>query len=296
MDSIHKQYLVANEQDISWGLVVNTAGYQTVEANSHYPITNHPMRYLFSTERGRVLEEYQLIYISQGQGTFASASKKKCEVKEGNFFLLFPGEWHTYRPDKDTGWTEYWIGFTGVNIDNRIQSGFFSKKEPVFNVGINDEIVHFYKQAADIASKQGTGFQQMLAGIVNLLLGYVYAGNKQVSFEELKVVNQINKAKMLMLDTFNSDVTPESIATQVNMSYSWFRRIFKQYTGFAPAQYIQELRIQKSKELLTNTNMTSQEIAYEVGFDTPYYFCIAFKKKTGMTPIKYRNFTQGQEL
>ncbi len=72
----------------------------------------------------------------------------------------------------------------------------------------------------------------------------------------------------------------------MNLSYSCFRRIFKEYTGFAPAQYLQEIRIQHAKELLTNTNLNVKEIAFESGFENPEYFFTAFRNKTGYTPIE----------
>lgn len=295
-NAIHSKYLIANEQDLLWGLTVNTVGYQQIKVGETYPPQRHPTRYLFSTVKGRVLEEYQLLYITQGKGSFTSDYHKRLEIKEGNMFLLFPGEWHTYKPEKETGWVEYWIGFKGVNIDNRIEEGFFNKQKSVFTVGIHGEIVQLYKQAISIAQEQKAGYQQMLAGIVNLLLGYTYSFDKHFSFKDQSVTNQINKAKLIILDNFHTDISPELVAHSVNMGYSWFRRVFKQYTGFAPAQYILELRIQRSKELLTNTGDTIKEISFESGFDNPDYFCTVFKKKTNMTPVQYREFTQGKNL
>ncbi len=295
-DSIHIKYLITNERDVQWGLTVNSVGYQHIEPDEPYPPRNHPTRYLFSTDKGRVLEEYQLLYITHGSGKFVSSSCKKTDVSEGKMFLLFPHEWHSYQPDKSVGWDEYWIGFKGVNVDNRIGNDFFNRQKPVFNVGIQEDIVQLYKQAIVVAKEQKFGFQQMLAGIVNHLLGYAYSYDKQSSFEEMKATTQINKAKIIILDNLHAHIAPEEIAAKLNMSYSWFRRIFKQYTGFSPSQYIIELRIQRSKELLTNTDMSSQEIAYEAGFENPDYFCTLFKKKTGMNPFKYREFTQGRNL
>lgn len=295
-NDIHIKYLIANEQDALWGLTVNSVGYQSIEANTPYPPRNHPVRYLFSAERGRVLDEYQLLYITQGKGVFSSDSYRKTEIKGGNMFLLFPGEWHSYRPNIVTGWDEYWIGFKGVNIDTRIQHGFFSKDNPVFNVGIREDIVQLYKQAIEVAKEQGTGFQQLMAGVVNHLLGLAYSQNKHASFEDLRVTKQINRAKIIMCETFKTNIKPEEVAQQVNMSYSWFRRIFKQYTGFAPSQYLLELRLQRSKELLTNTDLTSQEVAFDVGFENSDYFCTVFRKKIGVAPIKYREITQGNNL
>jgi len=295
-DSIHLKYLITNETDLLWGLTVNSVGYQSIEANSSYPPGNHPTRYLFSTEKGRVLDEYQLLYITRGKGTFTYSSAKEHKpqhIKEGNMFLLFPGEWHNYMPEKPIGWDEYWIGFAGVNIDSRVNNGFFSKRKPIFNVGINNEIVQLYQQAIRIAIEQKSGFQQMLAGIVNHLLGLAYSLDKNYIFESSETINQINKAKVIILENFK-DIKPKEIADRLNMSYSNFRKMFKEYTGFAPSQYIQELKIQKSKELLTNTMIPVKEVAYLMGFENQEYFFTAFKKKNNTTPVEYRKFTQGE--
>ena len=110
------------------------------------------------------------------------------------------------------------------------------------------------------------------------------------------IAYQINTAKHLIAENYKTEITPKDIATKINMSYSCFRKVFKQYTGFSPSRYKEELRLQTSKELLANTTMTSQEIAFEVGFDTPYYFCILFKKRTGYSPLEYRNLAQGKHI
>jgi AraC-like DNA-binding protein len=290
------KYLLESEQDILWGLTVSTAGSQSIAPDRTYPPRNHPTRYLFSTEKGRILNEYQLLYITRGKGNFVSEQSKPVVVEEGNMFLLFPGEWHNYSPDKKTGWDEFWIGFKGINIDNRCEHGFFSRQKPVFRTGINDDIVQLYKQAIRIAHEQKTGFQQMLAGIVNHLLGFAYSLDKHSSFVESDVFNNIHKAKIIMQEKFQSEITPEAVAEAVCMSYSWFRKVFKQYTGFAPNQYLLELKIQKSKELLTNTHWSVKKIAHSTGFENADHFCTFFKKRTQMTPVGYRNFTQGRDL
>ena len=294
-NSIHLKYLIVNESDQLWGLTINSVGYQSITPQTVYPPRNHPTRYLFSTERGRILDEYQLLYITKGSGKFISNSietKRFQSVKDGTIFLLFPGEWHNYMPDKNTGWDEYWIGFNGINIDNRVANGFFNQKKPIFQVGLNDQIVALYKQAIEIAAEQKSGFQQMLAGIVNHLLGLAYSLDKNYSYEGSEVINHVNKAKILILENFR-DIKPKDIANELNMSYSSFRKVFKEYTGFAPLQYIQELKIQKSKELLTNTAIPVKEIAYLMGFENQEYFFTAFKKKTNITPLDHRRFTQG---
>ncbi len=288
------KYLISHEQDLAWGLITTTTGHQNIEANTSYPSTDHPVRYLFSPEKGRILPEYQLIYVSRGKGHFISKHQKETKIEEGYMFLLFPGEWHNYWPNRQTGWKKSWVGFTGTNMDLRVKAGFFSKQKPLFNVGINDDIIHLFKLAVKTAQEQKSGYQQMLAGIVNLLLGFAFSVNKEATFEDLQVNNQINNAKIIMEENISSNLSCEEIAQKIGIGYSWFRRVFKEYTMFSPAHYMQELKIRKAKELLTNTTSACKEIAFEIGFETPSYFNIAFKNKTGMSPKKYREMTQGR--
>ena len=72
------------------------------------------------------------------------------------------------------------------------------------------------------------------------------------------------------------------------MGYSKFRRLFKEFTGYAPLQYLQELRLQRSKQLLASTNLSLAEIADRVGYDNADYFSAAFKKKNHITPTNFR--------
>ena len=289
---IHFKYLIVNEQDLSWGLTVDTVGFQQISPNSTYPPNNHPKRFLFSTDKGRIIDEYQLLYICKGKGSFISESSKSQSVKEGDLFLLFPEEWHNYKPDNQTGWDVYWIGFNGYTIDNQVEKGFFNKQKAVFKVDINNEIEELYKRAIKIAIEQNSGFQQILAGIVNYLLGLTYSWDKNQFLDNLQVTNQINKAKIIISGNLITGIKAADIARQLNMSYSGFRRIFKEYTGLAPAQYIKELRNQKEKEFLTNTTFSCKEIAIKMGYNNQEYFFTTFKQKTGMTPIQYREFIQ----
>lgn len=114
MASLHLKYLAVNPVDLKWGTAVNSVGFQEISPGMDYPPRDHPSRYIFSVDRGRVLQEYQLLYITEGKGLFfcdALGREKEFPVKSGMMFLLFPGEWHTYHPDEDTGWTSPIIRF-----------------------------------------------------------------------------------------------------------------------------------------------------------------------------------------
>lgn len=288
-DNDHHKYIVASNTDELWGSFVTTIGFQLTQPNVPYPPKDHPSAYWFDPKRGRTLNEYQLIYVIKGDGIFQSAHCSPVKVTAGNIIMLFPGEWHTYQPDKKSGWVVYWAGFNGVNIDRLLGYSFFSKKQPVLDIGFNEHLIELYRHGIDVANYQRTAFQQMLAGIVQSLLGAVFYIDKNNSFRDKDVVEKIDKARVLIRENVATDQPLEDIAGQLNMSYSWFRRLFKQYTGFAPAQYQLEIKIQKAKELLASTNMSIKEIAYELNFENASYFITFFKSKIKLSPKAYRD-------
>ncbi len=295
MSSLHLKYLAINPVDLKWGTAVNSVGYQEIAPGMEYPPKNHPSRYVFSVKKGRILNEYQLLYITEGRGSFfceTLGKTKKIPIEKGHMFLLTPGEWHTYYPDPQTGWKEYWIGFVGDFADNLIKQGFFSKDKPVFDVHIHESIVRLYNEAIKAAMEQESGFQQILAGMVDRLLGLAYYYDRNIQFHESDAADKIGQAKLMIHEKY-THIKPEEIASKLCLSYSSFRKTFKEYTGFSPAKYINEVKMTKAKQLLTNTTKSIKEIAYEVGYENHDYFFTAFRHTTGLTPAKYRSMTLG---
>lgn len=296
MEERSVKYLVSNEQDARWGVAVTTVGHQDIASRAGYPSPDHPSGYLFSTSAGRVLDEYQIVYISRGRGRFASAHVRECAIDAGDMFLLFPGEWHTYSPDPETGWHESWIGFRGEDMERRMASRFFSPERVVFGVGVSDRIYDLFRWGVAVAQRQEAGHQQILAGIVNLLLGVAYSCGRHRPFRDRHVDIVVSRAKIIMQENLGRNLRTggEAIARELGVGYSWFRHVFKEYTGFSPNGYMLELRISRAKELLADTDLSCQQIAYAAGFETPSYFAVAFRKRVGATPLEYRSLTRGR--
>ena len=283
------KYLVATDRDAQWGLVVNTVGYDEVSPEEHYPTKGHADGYNFDIERGRILDEYQMLYLLEGEGVFSSKHVRDVHIKAGDIFLLFPGEWHTYHPMPGSPWKSYWIGFSGRNMDDRVEAGFLSREKPIYHVGFSSEIVRLYKSAYDAATKEEAHAQQLLAGIVNHLIGMMYALERNIVLgKNSNHVNMINRARLRIREALESSLTIQQIAEELGCSYSNFRKLFKEYTGLSPATYQQDLKLQRAKELLSTTNLSVKEIAYRLNFDSPDYFSAKFKIKTGRKPSDFR--------
>jgi AraC-like DNA-binding protein len=282
------KYHTVSEQDKLWGLFITDTGYTEIKAHSKYPSEGHPAGYQLSWNQGRILHEYQLIYITSGEGLFESESLGRKNIQAGTIILLFPGEWHRYKPQPKTGWTEYWVGFSGHVADNIFNSGFYQKSKPIFQIGFNEQILESYRKICDLSLSEPPAFQQMLSGLVIQLLGQVLSFENNRLFEGLAIHEKINQARIMMRESVNKPVTIEEIASNLNVGYSWFRRKFKKYTGISPLQFLLQLRIQRARELLLAQSKSVKEIAFELNFDTPFYFSRLFKEKTGYSPMEYR--------
>lgn len=282
------QYLTIGATDEDWGIVVTTIGYQFIQPKGHYPLSRHPDKYDFKPQTGRVLNEYQLVYITKGSGYFSSQSCKTQKIQAGTMILLFPGEWHSYYPDTETGWDEYWVGFRGIHIDKRVEKRFFTKEEPLQHIGLSATIVGLYEDIQKFASEEKSGYQQMISSIVLHILGTVYYKRRNNAFTNTYVVNKINEARILMKELVENPLSPEEIASQLGLGYSWFRRMFKEYTGVSPAQYQLQQKLQRAKELLIGSNLNISEIAYSLKFENAGQFSTFFKKKEGLTPSEFR--------
>ncbi len=283
------KYLVATPRDLLWGLTVSTVGREDSAPGESYPSPNHPDGYFFHPERGRTFNEYQMLYIHQGGGHFLSAHGGEHEVRPGDVFRVFPNEWHTYAPDPKTGWQGYWIGFKGQNIDARVRAGFFTPQEPVSHVGFSAELVRLYEEALRVANEEAAFHQQMLAGIVNHMIGLVYTLERTLALgHQGEQVDMIQRARLRIRQTLEENVSIQMIANEMGVGYSNFRKLFKEHTGLSPFVFQQDLKLQRAKELLSTTQMSVKEIAYRLGFDSPDYFSQKFKMKVGVKPSDFR--------
>jgi len=290
------KYLIVNEKDKKFGLSVNTAGFQVIKPNSPYPLTDHPSGYYFNAQKGRILREYQFVYITKGKGVLTLENEKEISISKGLLFVTFPGQWHTYHPLKETGWNEYYIGFEGPMFESIIEKSFINKENQVLEIGFNEELVNLFSRAIEIAETDKICCQQYLSGIVLHILGLVLSVSQNKIFEMGDVIQKIELAKIIMNENVYKNIEPEELANKLNISYSWFRKVFKDYTGFAPAKYFQDLKLRKAKHLLVSTSHSVKVISYMLDYNSTEHFFSLFKKITGFTPLEYRSFGRETEI
>jgi AraC-like DNA-binding protein len=290
-DADHKsfsRYFPASVRDRKWGWHVTTAGEMRLLPGQSYPPSGHPKGYHFDWTKGRVLDTHALVYISRGRGSFESRQSARQPIEAGQVIFLFPGVWHRYRPEVETGWDEHWVGFDGDVARRWVKNKFFTPRQPVFKPGQEEKWLALFTELITVIKLNRPALQQVMAGFTAQLLGLLYSGQQAGLAGDDQALLIVQRAIAKMQTELESELNVQALAQELKVSYSSFRHTFQQHTGSSPHQYLLELRLVRARNLLTQTAQSIKEIARQAGFDDEHYFCRFFKVKTGLTPGQWR--------
>ncbi len=167
---------------------------------------------------------------------------------------------------------------------------FLSEKEEAIINNIIQNINHEYQSNIDKFSKQ------IIISQIESLLNYADRFYHRQFITREKANHQIlDRLEDLVSDYFNSDdlinrglPSVQYIAAQLNLSPKYLSSLLKSLTGQNTQQYLHEKLIEKAKEKLTTTNLSINEIAYELGFEHLQSFSKLFKAKTKASPMEFR--------
>lgn len=288
-DRWFSSYLPLNDAALKWELYCHDVGFTSIPPDSAYPPVpaRHPSEYAATVTSGRVLNLFQLVYITAGAGVFWSEQTGTVGVNPGTVFLLFPGVKHAYRPATETGWTESWIGFGGPHAQRLWENGILDEANPVFNIGVHESLVSMFDAAVALCREQTPGFQIRLGALVLQIVATVQALH-QHGMQHTTAGEIIGLARSRMQQRLESALSVEEVAAACDLSYGQLRRVFQRYTGLSPYQYFLQMRIHRAKELLEDPALQVKEVAARLNFDNQYYFARLFKQKTGLTPTQWR--------
>ena len=158
-------------------------------------------------------------------------------------------------------------------------------------LGIKEKIAHFY-QSSNIPFISNSGAIQYILNSNYLyeIIDFLYTQfeiimNSTGHFTRDSIIDVI----LNYIDhNYSDSITLEGISPTFGYNSSYLGKVFTEKTGKSFHTYLDDVRIEKAKELLTTTPMQVYRIAKQVGYSNVDYFHIKFKKKIGMSPAAYR--------
>lgn len=106
----------------------------------------------------------------------------------------------------------------------------------------------------------------------------------------------ITRAQEYIRQNFRHDLSLEEVAQSVGISPYYFSKLFREETGINFTEYLNGIRIETAKQLLSNSKLSIKQVCLDAGYSNPNYFSRIFKKWTGITPTEFRDeLQQGTE-
>ncbi len=282
------KYFPVSDDDFDWGVFIVNIGKSLVPPDVDYPLPGHPDTYYFTWDKGRYLSNHHLLLITEGQGVFESTASGSLYVEPGSLILLFPNQWHRYRPSRKSGWKEYWIGFGGAMAHKLVRNNLFSEKSPLISVKNPFHFQQSFETAIDYSIEEKPGFQQIVVGYIFQIFGHLISQSKSKSRQSDSYMQQINKAREILQQKASKNIDVSEIARELNIDYTVFRKKFKEFTGMSPKQYQIQLKLNLAKSLLLGSDLPVKFIAFESGYESIYHFSKIFKERTGYSPSEFR--------
>jgi transcriptional regulator GlxA family with amidase domain len=132
------------------------------------------------------------------------------------------------------------------------------------------------------------GYELSIKNKLEEIIIFLSRKYSQITIPKAKSMVRIGKVIDFMEHNFHNNIYIQELAEIGFMSVRNFQRIFKDATSLSPNDYLLELRIQHASKLLVETESAIYEISELVGITDWYYFSKAFKRKFGVSPVKYR--------
>ena len=148
----------------------------------------------------------------------------------------------------------------------------------------HNRYVYAFESAVRVYSSLGVCSATLLRALVQEILCHLI---RESYSKTLFSDNLSLKVKLYIEDNFSKQITSERLAMIAKCSPSHLRATFKQAYGEPPIKYLNKIRVEHAKKMLSSGVFTINEIATSCGFQNIYYFSRVFKQITGVSPGKY---------
>jgi AraC-like DNA-binding protein len=231
------------------------------------------------TRKRQILEQYAATYIESGEGEFESETIGKQHVEAPNLIITFPHEITLFKPNPLC--EEKWIIWNGPQAFRLEKMGFLTRSHILLkdHTRIVDQAYHSLKS---ILSNEDMGAVLQRKNIIEQMILELFQISRQVPKKHY-TDRLMSQAVEYFSKNYQQQKNLSDLIDQFNLSESHFRRLFRDYTGRSPQEFITSIRIAKAKELLCQ-NEPITKVAFDVGYNDVSYFIRCFKKVTGITP------------
>lgn len=247
-------------------------------------------------------KEMEIIYITKGKG-IVRLDKERYVIRKGDIIFIPKETIHYIQSDKKevlyfrslvfdlTMLTSY----PGDLCQTEIVEPLVKKQVEMTNI-LNaeedgyEEVLETYERIIGACRKRGPFFYIEVKSLFYKLFYELFMGKyiRRAHREERKSAAAMKTILSYIEEHYYEKLTVNELAEMIHYSDYYFMKVFKSYTGKTLMSYINEMRVEKSKYLLINTQKSISDIALEAGFGQTSYYIRKFQEFQEETPLKFR--------
>lgn len=257
-------------------------------------------------------EFIELVLFAEGT-TIHEYAGKRFELTPGDVFIIHPGEPHAYADGRNV---KLWncIFLPEVLMPDleylKRMDGFFDMVmvEPFFRseAGMRNKLhldaptrIRVEELLTEMRlelERKTPGYEASARAMLIQLLVYVARFRAKLNSEAKEADNEELSGKRSLIrdciryieEHYPEEIRLDNLADRAYLSPEYFSKVFKRLTSQTPIEFINNVRLEKAKNLLASSALPVTDIAYRTGFHDSNYFSRQFKKSTGLTPGDYR--------
>lgn len=159
----------------------------------------------------------------------------------------------------------------------------FSEENRLIKIVNNVRIMRAVQRVVNELNAKNKYYQYLVVMYYAELLILIYRHMDEV-YLPVCTNEPLRKAVSYIRLNYQSDITITHVAEQAGVGERYIRKLFSLHLNLSPLDYLSQIRINKSIELLRNTEMSVKEICFTCGFKSPQYFSRVFRQQVGMSP------------
>lgn len=239
-----------------------------------------------------------VLHIVRGGKGILEINNQKYVLTKGDAFLISPDVEAWYEADATDPWSYMWVGFTGYRAQEYAEHAGFTKRAPLRKIECDNELNNYIDGMLEAHQLSYTDelkrngylllfFSALMEDYKKMVPGM----NRQPSYPGSVYVKH---AMEYMAYHYREKIRINELADYIGVNRSYLTSSFKKAIGCSPQEYLVNLRMEKAKAMLRNSNMQINGIAAAVGYTDQLAFSKIFKQHFGVSPKTYRE--TGEEL
>lgn len=198
-------------------------------------------------------------------------------LERGSFAVVNCLDEHTYFPINE--WEFEFLHFDGASAQDFYEHIYSLSGQFVFeDVKLSQKLTQVLSACREKSVANEALVSKYISDILYLLLASVQKNRPHLSDEVCEYIEK----------NLTTDITASAVAEHFGFSRSYFSTVFKKYTGTTISEYLLSCRLNRAKALMACSELSVSQISELTGFNDATTFIRTFKRKEGITPLKYK--------